>query len=63
MTIAFSTKIEKVENKILDVSCFVYKMDYNDELSDVESKYFTTSAYKNFKREILETKRKRHIIS
>ena len=42
-TTVLSTKIGEVENKIPEVSCLVKKGNYNNEISDIEAKYFTTS--------------------
>ena len=45
-TAVLNTKIGEVENKIPTVSDLVKKTDYNAEISDIETKYFTTSDYK-----------------
>ena len=55
-TTVLSTKIGEVENKIPEVSCLVKKANYNNEISDIEAKYFTTSNDRKFRSEILETK-------
>ena len=55
-TTVLSTKIGEVENKIPEVSCLVKKANYNNEISDIEAKYFTTSNDRKFRIEILETK-------
>ena len=55
-TTVLSTKIGEVENKIPEVSCLVKKANYNNEISEIEAKYFTTSNDRKFRSEILETK-------
>ena len=55
-TTVLSTKIGEVENKIPEVSCLVKKANYDNEISDIEAKYFTTSNDRKFRIEILETK-------
>ena len=45
-TTALNIKIGEVKNKIPTVSDLVKKTDYNAEISDIETKYFTTSDYK-----------------
>ena len=55
-TTVLSTKIGEVENKIPEVSCLVKQANYNNEISDIEAKYFTTSNDRKFRSEILETK-------
>ena len=55
-TTVLSTKIGEVENKIPEVSCLVKKANYDNEISDIEAKYFTTSNDRKFRSEILETK-------
>ena len=55
-TTVLSTKIGEVENKIPEVSCLVKKANYDNEISDIEAKYFTTSHDRKFRSEILETK-------
>ena len=39
------TRISEVENKISDVSGLVKKRDYDSKMSDIETKYVTTSDY------------------
>ena len=55
-TTVLSTKIGEVENKIPEVSCLVKKANYDNEISDIEAKYFTISNDRKFRSEILETK-------
>ena len=55
MTIAFlNTKTGDVENKIPDVSGLVKKTDYNAQISDIETKYFTAFDYNKFTGEMLK---------
>ena len=55
-TAVLNTKIEEVKNKIPSVSDLVEKTDYNaKKISDVETKYFTTSDYR-FRSDILKMK-------
>ena len=42
--------------KIPDVSNFVKKTDYDTEISDIKSKYFTTANYNKFTNEKLDLK-------
>ena len=55
-TTVFNTKIGEVENKIPHASSLVKKTDYNTKISDIEAKYFTTSDYNKFAKEILHAK-------
>ena len=55
-TTVFNTKIGEVENKIPHASSLVKKIDYNTKISDIEAKYFTTSDYNKFAKEILHAK-------
>ena len=52
MITVLSTKIGVIETKMLGVTG--PKTNYNAKLSDVVSKYFTYSNYKNFTKEILD---------
>ena len=45
-----------VENKIPGVSDLVKKIDYDTKVSDIETKYLTTSDYNKFSGELLEVK-------
>ena len=45
-----------VENKIPNVSKLVIKADYDAEMKDIKNKYFTTSVYNTFKKNILDAK-------
>ena len=47
-----------VENKIPDVSNLVKKIDYDNKISDIESKYSTTTAsdYNKFDKGIVTNK-------
>ena len=49
-------KIGEVEKKLPDVSDSVRKTDHNTKISDNEAKYFTTSYYNKFTKEILDAK-------
>ena len=59
-TTVLNANIEKVENKLPDVSIFVKKTDYNANISNIEKKYFTTFYYNKFKftSKILDAKKK-----
>lgn len=46
------TKIGEVENKVLDVNGLVKKADYNAKISGMRKKYFTTSDYHKFTKDI-----------
>lgn len=46
------TKIGEVENKVLDVNGLVKKADYNAKISGLRKKYFTTSDYHKFTKDI-----------
>ena len=54
--LATTAALTAVENKILDVSNLVKKTDYNAKISDIESKYFTTSDYNKFTSVTLDAK-------
>ena len=54
----FNTEIEKVENKIPDVSGLVKKTDCDAKTLDIEKIYFTTSDYNKFVKEKLDLKLK-----
>ena len=56
ITTVLNTKIGKIEDKTSDMSGLVKKPDYNAKISDIESKYFTTSDYNKFTSKILEIK-------
>ena len=43
-----NTKINAVKNKLSSVSGLVKKSFHDDEISDPEEKYFTTSDYNKF---------------
>ena len=47
-------KIGNVEIKIPNVSGLVKKTDYDAEISGIQKKYFTTSDYNKFTKEILD---------
>ena len=53
-TTIFNTKIGELENKTLDVSGLVEKMDYNTKITYIEVKYFTTFHYNVFTSDLLE---------
>ena len=55
-TTIFNTKIGELENKTLDVSGLVEKMDYNTKITYIEVKYFTISHYNVFTSDLLEMK-------
>ena len=55
-TAVLNTKIEKVEDKIQNISGLVKKTDYNAKISDIEKKYFTSSDYDKLTKEILDPK-------
>ena len=57
-TTVLNTKIGEVDSKIPGVSNLVRKTDYNTKTSDIKAKYFTTSDYKKFTKEILDAKMK-----
>ena len=52
-------KFGKAKNKIRDVSGLIKKLNYNAKISDIEDKYFTSSDYNNFTKEILDAMIKR----
>ena len=52
--LATTAALTMVENKIPNVSYLAKKMDYYAKISDIEKKYFTTSDYNKFTRDILE---------
>ena len=54
-----NTKINEVENKIPDVTGLINKIDYNTKMSDIEKKYFNTSDYNKFTKEIYDAKIKK----
>ena len=58
-TTVFNTKVGEVENKIPHASSLVKKTDYNTKILEIEAKYFTTSDYNKFEKEILHAKMKR----
>ena len=51
-----NTKIGKIENKITDINGLVKKKDYDPKILDTEEKYFTTSDYNKFTKEITDVK-------
>ena len=51
-----NTKIGKIENKITDINGLVKKTDYDPKILDTEEKYFTTSDYNKFTKEITDVK-------
>ena len=51
------TTIKEVENKILVFKCLVIKTNFNAKILDIEKKYFTTSDYNEFTKEILDAKK------
>ena len=55
-TAVLNTKIEKVENKIQNISGLIKKTYYNAKISDIEKKYFTSSDYDKLTKEILDPK-------
>ena len=57
-TTVLNTKIGEVDSKIPGVINLVRKTDYNTKTSDIKAKYFTTSDYKKFTKEILDAKMK-----
>ena len=48
------TKIKEVDNKLPDLRCLVKKRDYHAEISETETKHFTTSDYDKFMSNILD---------
>ena len=54
--LATATAFNAVENKISDVSNLVKKEDCDAKISDIESKYFTTSDFNKFTNEIIHIK-------
>ena len=53
---AAAAAISAVEDLILNVSNLVKKTDYDWKISDIESKYFTTSGYNKLTNEIIDNK-------
>ena len=56
ITTVLDLKTGEVENKIPDVSGLIKKTDYNARISDIGTKYFTTSYYNKFKSELIDGK-------
>ena len=54
--LATITALTVFENKIPNVSNLAKKRDSDAKISDIESKYFTTSDYNKFTRDILDAK-------
>ena len=53
---ATTSALNAVENKIFDVSDLVKKTDYDAEILDIKSKYFTTADYNRFTNENFDLK-------
>ena len=49
-------KISGIETKVLDISGFVKKTDYDAKISGTEKEYFTTADYNRFTSEPLDAK-------
>ena len=54
--LATTTALTAVENEIPDISDLVKKADYDAEILDIKSKYFTTADYNRFRKEKLDLK-------
>ena len=54
--LATNTALTAVKNKISNVGNFVRKSDYDEEILDIKSKYFTATDYNKFTNEKLDLK-------
>ena len=59
--LATNAALTPVENKIPDVSNLVKTAEYDAEMLDIKSKYFTTADYNRFTNEKLDLKIKTNI--
>ena len=62
-SLATSTALYAVENKIPDVSSLVKKIDCNVKISDIENKYITSADYYKFTKDIVDNSIKsKHLV-
>ena len=63
-SLATTAAVTAAENKIPNINNLLKKRKYYDaKISDIENKYFTTSDYRKFRRDILHAKIQRLIIA
>ena len=56
INLATTAALNVVENKISNVSDLIKKIDYDENIKDIEGKYFTTPDYNKFTDNILDVK-------
>ena len=56
INLATTAALNVVENKISNVSDLIKKIDYDENIKDIEGKYFTTPDYNKFTNNILDVK-------